>query len=233
MDASRQIDLEAANRWVKPIPVSEHFLRVTSASSMRDLIFFPLAGLLAIMMLGIALLPGVGALPTGTVAGDGQNYDRIIVRNRYLNKVYAGGDAVTKLQSAKGGLRQLYIEAQQGKLNDSPELGPHFRLAGDLETQFSGMKIRCTVRARPADDKGARQIALNYSAGRSGESGWKIFELKPGFADYSFEYKVPVAVGDQGIDYFAIRPVVPEKTRALIVESVTFERLGRWEERSS
>jgi hypothetical protein len=36
--------------------------------------------------------------------------------------------------------------------------------------------------------------------------------------------------GDQGVDYFAVRPVVPDKSRALIVEQVTFKRLGRWTE---
>ena len=41
-------------------------------------------------------------------------------------------------------------------------------------------------------------------------------------------FRSPLIEGDQGVDYFAIRPVVPDKSRALIVESVTFERLARW-----
>ena len=39
---------------------------------------------------------------------------------------------------------------------------------------------------------------------------------------------MPVIEGEQGVDYFGIRPVVPDKSRALIVEEVKFERLQRW-----
>ena len=195
---------------------------------MKDRIFFPLAFLVAVAMVGLAVAPGVGRLPTGAVTGDGQHYEKITVADTYLNKVIAGGNAITRLEDGPAGRKQLYIEADAGALSDAPELGPHFRLAADLELQFSGFRVRCTVRARPADDHGAMQMQANYSAGRVGESGWQVFDLKPGFQDYSFEYDVPLIEGDQGVDYFGIRPVVPDKSRALIVEQVTFERLKRW-----
>ena len=57
---------------------------------------------------------------------------------------------------------------------------------------------------------------------------WQVFDLERGFQDFSFDYDVPLIEGDQGVDYFGIRPVVPEKSRALIVEEVKFERLRRW-----
>lgn len=195
---------------------------------MKDRIFFPLAFLVAVGMVALAVLPGIGRLPTGPVTGDGQNYQKITIADKYLNKVIAGGDAKTRLEDGPGGRKQLFIEADAGVLSAAPELGPHFRLAADIELQFSGFRIRCTVRARPADDHGAMQMQANYSAGRVGESGWQVFDLQPGFQDYSFEYDVPLIEGDQGVDYFAIRPVVPDKSRALIVEQVTFERLKRW-----
>ena len=195
---------------------------------MKDRIFFPLALLVAVGMVVVAIAPGIGRLPSGPVTGDGQHYDRITISGKYLNKVIAGGEAVTRLESGPDGRRVLYVDADAGALADSPELGPHFRLAADLELQFSGFTVRCTVRARPADDHGAMQMKTNYSAGRVGESGWQVFDLQPGFQDYSFDYDVPLIEGEQGVDYFAIRPVVPEKSRALIVEQVSFERLGRW-----
>lgn len=196
--------------------------------AMKDRIFFPLAFLVAAGMVALAVSPGIGRLPEGAVTGDGQHYDRIVIADAYLNKVIAGGNAVTRLQDGPGGKKQLYIEVDAGSLDLAPELGPHFRLAADLEQQFSGFTIRCTVRARPADDHGATQIQTDYSAGRVGESGWQVFDMMLGSEDYSFEYDVPLIEGDQGVDYFGIRPVVPDKSRALIVEQVTFERLGRW-----
>ena len=82
-------------------------------AGMRDRIFFPLAGLLAILMVFLALQPGFGRLPTGAVAGDGVNYDRIVIEGRYLNKVIAGGDARTKLlrTSERGYILQIEAEA--------------------------------------------------------------------------------------------------------------------------
>lgn len=193
---------------------------------MRDRLFFPLAGVLVILMVALALQPGIGRLPSGSVAGDGVNYDRIVIDGAYLNKVIAGGDARTRLQRTPERGYVLEIAADEGALMDAPELGPHFRLAPDIEVQFSGRKIRVTVRARPAADQGAMQMKVNYSAGRVGESGWRQFDLQPGFTDFSFEYDVPVAEAEQGVDYIAVRPVVPEKRRAILIERIILERIG-------
>lgn len=191
---------------------------------MRDRFFFPLAALITLVMVFLAVQPGVGRLPTGAVAGDGMNYNRIVIDGPYLNKVMAGGEADVRL-IREDGKHLLYIEAGADKLAAAPELGPHFRLAADIEMQFSGRRIRATVRARPADTRGAHQIELNYSAGRVGDSGWQVFDLQPGFSDVSFEYDVPAIQGEQGVDYVGLRPVVPEKSRAIIVESITLQRL--------
>ena len=100
---------------------------------MKDRLFFPLALVLAAGMVMLALAPGFGRLPEGAVAGNGRDYSRITIEGPYLNKVIAGGDATTRLQKGPDGYA-LYIEADAGVLNDAPELGPHFRLAGDIET---------------------------------------------------------------------------------------------------
>lgn len=192
---------------------------------MRDRLFFPLAALLVLLMLGLAIQPGIGQLPTGSVAGDGQNYDRIVIEGPYLNKVIAGGDARTRMVRGPGGAYALEITADADALLDAPELGPHFRLAPDIELQLSGRKIRVTVRARPAETQGAMQMRVNYSAGRVGESGWRAFDLQPDYSEFSFEFDVPIAEGEQGVDYLGIRPVVPEKRRILLIDRVVLERL--------
>lgn len=191
---------------------------------MRDHFFFPLATLLIGLLVLLAVLPGFGRLPTGAVAGDGVNYDRIEIEGRYLNRIVAGGEAVTRLLR-DGDTYLAFIEVEDGALSDAPELGPHFRLAPDIELQFAGRRIRVTVTARPADMRGAEAMQVNYSAGRVGESGWQVLPLQPGFADFSFDYDVPAHQGEQGVDYLAIRPVVPDKSRALVIKRIVMERL--------
>ena len=193
---------------------------------MRDKWFFPAAGGFAALIVIVSLLPGLGNLPSGPVTGNGKNYDRITVAGDYLNKIVAGGDAITELVRGEDGQRLLYIEAEAGALRLEADAGPHFKLASDMELQYAGQRIRCTVRVRPADDRGALQVALEYSVGREGDSGWQLLDLQPGFSDVSFIYDVPELRGEQGFDYFGIRPVVPQKARAILVERVTFERLG-------
>ncbi|MFN7056521.1 hypothetical protein [Hyphomonas sp.] len=191
---------------------------------MRDHFFFPLAVFGVGLLVFLAILPGFGRLPDGAMAGDGVNYDRIVIEGPNLNRIVAGGNAETRL-IRDGQKYLLFIEVEEGALSDAPELGPHFRLAADIELQFSGRRIRVTVRARPAEIRGAEQIMVNYSAGRIGESGWQVLGLQPGFSDVSFDYLVPPIQGDQGLDYLAIRPVVPDKSRAIIIEQVVLERL--------
>ena len=96
---------------------------------MRDRLFFPLAGLLVLLMVGLAVQPGIGQLPTGSVAGDGLHYDRIVIDGAYLNKVIAGGNARTRLQRAPERGYVLEVAAEEGALPDAPNSW----LAPDIE----------------------------------------------------------------------------------------------------
>lgn len=194
---------------------------------MKDRIFFPIAFLLAGGLVLLAMLPTLGKLPTGPLDAGGTDYSTVLAEGKNLHRIIAGGDSTLELVADNTVLR---ITADAGALNDDPEQGPHFKLAPAVETQFAGYTIRITVTAKPADDAGAMQFAANYRAGRVGESGWKDFTLQPGWKDYSFEYNVPPAINldSQGFDYFAIRPIVPDKTRTLEVKSVRFDRLKRY-----
>lgn len=198
---------------------------------MGDRVFFPLALLITGLIVFIAVRPALGALPTGPVSvGDGQ-YNTVIVEGNELNRIEAGGEARIELVRDQG-TPVLQIETAAGTLSDDPRLGPHFPLAADLERQFSGFEMTIAVRAKPGEAPGATQMMVNYTTGREGESDWQVFDLKPEFDDYRFVYKVPVKTGENGLDYLAIRPVTPDKTRNLLIERVTFERGPRWAEMS-
>lgn len=176
-------------------------------------------------MAWVAVLPAFGAKPSGPVTGDGVNYDRIEVSGEALYKIIAGGDVKTEILDFDDGTERLKLEVEAGTLADGVEFGPHFRLAADIETQFSGRRIRVTVTAQPANIKGAEQIVVNYSAGKVGESGWEVFDLTPESREVSFEYTVPEMQGEQASDYLGIRPVVPEGNRGVLISKIVLERL--------
>ena len=106
--------------------------------------------------------------------------------------------------------------------------GPHFVLAPDLEVAYAGRPVRVTVSARAADKYGASGLRLNYSVGNGTGSGWQRFDLTRQFRDVSFVYELPPRNKgtDPGYDYIAIRPEVPEKRRAVFVESIVLEPLA-------
>ena len=200
-------------------------LAIKLCRAMKDRFFFPLALLLAAALVMIAMVPALGRLPTGAIGCSSVNYKQCVIEGVDLNRAVAGGDA--DLQLLNGNTR-LRITAAAGALQDDPEQNPHFRLASDIEVQFSGFEVEVEIVASPAADAGAMDMQANYRAGRVGESGWIDFKLLPGLNSYSFNYNVPLTVSDErGFDYFAIRPAVPDKTRAIEIERITFTRLKR------
>ena len=194
---------------------------------MKDRLFFPAITLLAGALVYLALMPGIGALPSGSISVGDLNYNLIEVSGVELNRIEVGGEAEIELVRGDGPTH-LRMETIAGALPDDPLQGPHFVLAADIEVQFSGFEVDITVRAKPGERLGATQMMVNYSTGREGESGWQVFNLQPDWADFTFTYRVPVKSGDNALDYLAIRPVTPDTTRSLLIESVTFRRGARW-----
>lgn len=197
---------------------------------MSDRVFFPLAILLAALLVLLALQPAFGRLPSGPVSVGDMDYSQVEVAGLQLNRLRAGGDADIELVRDGPEAPYLRIETLAGQLTEDPLRGPHFELAADLEVQFSGFEMTIEVRARPGEERGAEQMMVNYSTGRDGESGWHVFDLKPDWETFSFTYRVPVKSGENALDYLAIRPVTPDKSRTLLVDAVRFIRGPRWAE---
>jgi len=199
---------------------------------MRDRIFFPLILIVAAAMIFLSLRPGASALPSGPWSGAGSDYKVLTLSGVQLARIVAGGDADIDVIGS-GERAVVRIEALAGMLTADPVRGPHYKIAPDLENVFSGNTLRITVRAKPGEKRGAQQFEVNYSAGKVGDSGWQLFDLGLEADDYTFDYDVPVKLGDAALDYIGIRPVVPDKTRSLDIERITIRRIGRWAEDNS
>lgn len=194
---------------------------------MTDRVFFIIAALVAAFMVTMALVPGLNNLPTGPVSGGNTDYKRVEVSGTQLNRLIAGGDSKISLERVDGET-VLRIEIEAGALAEDPVRGPHLVLATDLETVFADREVRVTVRARAANRLGAEALKLNYAVSNATQSGWEEFQVTREFQDIIFTYTLPLRPADSepGYDYFGIRPVVPEKSRAVFIQSVVFEPIG-------
>ena len=194
---------------------------------MTDTVFFPLAALLAIVMVSLAIRQPSGALPTGSVSGADTDYRFVRVSGLDLNRFIAGEYSDYAIVPTDAG-PALRISPKADFFPDNADGGPHFRLAPDLETVFSGKDLRINIRARASETNGAAYFEANYFAGPEGQSGWQKFALQTDFKNYSFEFTAPLAEQDQGVDFLGIRPVIGDKGATMEVESLTFINLHLW-----
>ncbi|MEL6245177.1 MAG: hypothetical protein AAFQ85_07510 [Pseudomonadota bacterium] len=192
---------------------------------MSDRLFFPLAALLALGLVALGLQPALGALPSGSVSGGGTDYSEVTLEGADLNRIIGGGESDIDLIARGEDDYVLRIETGIDNMDQLVEEGPHFRLAADLENVFQGRTLEVTVRARPADEAGARAFVVNYYAGQVGESGWQRFLLTPDFEDHTFALEVPLRIGPQGVDFLGVRPSTLDKPRAILIERVTLRPL--------
>ncbi|MEM9670227.1 MAG: hypothetical protein AAF950_14995 [Pseudomonadota bacterium] len=194
---------------------------------MKDYIFFPLVLCTALGLVFAAAWSPDDALPTGSVSGADTDYRIIRVDGLDLNRFQAGKDAEQYL-ARDGEDATLFVRAKGEDFPGAPDAGPHFRLASDLETAFSGRKVRINVRARSANADGAEAIEIAYMAGPEGRTRWQKFDLSDRFSNYAFNFDVPKAEFSQGFDFIGIRPVVSPAGNAIEIESLTLVNLSLW-----
>jgi hypothetical protein len=192
---------------------------------MQDRYFFPLAAVVAGAFVFTALQPFADRPPTGPLSSGGRNAEDITAEGRELHRFLPGNfDGLKIVDTPEGKI--LRITRQASETYEDPRSGPHIVLAEDLEFTFESRKIEITIEARAAATAGASEFEANYYAKAEGESGWLTFPLTSEFQPYTFTFDTPAYGGTLGYDYLAIRPVVPDKERAMEVRSMRFRTIG-------
>jgi hypothetical protein len=197
---------------------------------MSDRAFFAVMGLIAIVMVALALVPYRNLPPRGALSGGAIDAPRglIIADGRNLFRFVAADQSDVDVIE-NDGAQPTYVRITQspGRVSDFADRGVHLPLAADLERSWAGKLIEVTVRARAAGEIGASQFEAAYSVGRLGGSGWQRFPLTQEFADYTFTYAVPQIFGEElTLDYLGVRVVLADKRRSVDISSVTFRVLG-------
>ncbi len=225
--------MRVANRARPCFPVDSAPQCRVESRLLKDIVFFPVAILLALLMVGGAMQVGAGVPLCGPVGGANgpEDYSIAIIQGRDLCRMEAVyGHELTQSAPEKP-QNTLRILAEPDALRNDVEASAHFKLGPDLETVYAGQILRVTIRAQPSPERGALAFEFNYSTGKAGDTGWHRFYLEPGWKDYTHTIEIPNKLLEStvALDYFAIRPVIAEKPRAIEVEKITFERLGRWD----
>ena len=159
------------------------------------------------------------------VSGANTDYATITVAGTQLNR-FIPKQSLTMAACNADETYVLALRAIDDSFPPSPDIGPHFRIAPDIEVAFSNNKIRVIVRARSSPVDGAAAFEANYFTGLEGGSGWQSFTLSDTYQDHAFDYTVPQAGEAQGVDFLGIRPIVDTAQTGIEIESVTFLNLA-------
>ena len=191
---------------------------------LNDRIFFPLVLLLGVGMVVGALMVGRDASPTGPIGG-ASSIDYKIVPIE--------GENLQRLEGlAFGAIASFEDEVMTLSTGPRPQpeqvsVGPHFKLAADLENVYSGHSIEIAIEARTIS---GAELEVNYDTGRLGESGWQRFKLSEDWQEYTFTYDVPLRAegAESGFDYIGLRPVAETLPGIVNVRKIEFRRQRRW-----
>jgi hypothetical protein len=194
---------------------------------MPDILFFPLAALLAAALVYLAVDPFADRPPRGPVSAGGRNAEDVTIKGRELSR-FLPGDAggLTVLTAGPNGRdTTVRIDRLASQIYKDPRSGPHIVLAEDVEQVLGSHPIEVTIEARTVGDFGASSFEAEYFAKTGSDSGWKSFPLTKDFQPYTFSW-FPPAPDNLGYDYIGIRPVVPDKHRIMEVRSVRVRVTG-------
>lgn len=193
---------------------------------MSDRLFFPLALLLAGMIVFLALDPLRHRPPSGPVSGGGRNAEDITVEGEELSRFLAGRLGSIEVHGEPGQPVILHLQRLAEQVFEDPRSGPHLELAQDVEFALSGRPIEVVIVARSTGEFPADTFEANYFAKAEGESGWQSFPLTREWAESKLNFTTPVRGNAESYDYFGIRPVAPDKRRTMEIKSVRFRATG-------
>ncbi|MEM1035445.1 MAG: hypothetical protein AAGI14_01665 [Pseudomonadota bacterium] len=191
---------------------------------MSDKIFFPLVFMVGVAMVLATLFLGRETEPTGPIGGAASgDYSVVPIEGENFKRLE--GLALGAISSVEDGILTLSTGPRPQPAQVT--VGPHFKLAADLETVYSGHSIQIFVQAQSVS---GADLEINYDTGRQGESGWQRFDLTEDWQEYRFDYNVPLRAegSESGFDYLGLRPVGETLPGVVRIRKIEFRRRGLW-----
>lgn len=166
----------------------------------RDLIFYPLAGMVIAAMVFVALSFGGGqSLTDAQIMEDGWD-----LSGTDLQQLTISPGSNAEYIDEEGGYMRLSQFTPDGQGPASP--GVFATLGPDHERAFAGQTLRITLRARAAGDNPLDMFDSTYFPMESRPSGAHEFELGSDWQAYSFEFSPPIVDALPNVDLIAVFP---------------------------
>lgn len=170
---------------------------------LKDKIFYPLAALIVVLMIALALSFG----------------ERIDLTDREIwdNGYTMSGEDLVRL-TAQPGTQAVFVASAGGepayaRLTSTvareslpPGPGVFAPLGPQYERAFATNKLRMTITARASRLNPLETFDIGYFSAGSGDSGWKRKTLTPDWSEYVLEFRPGALTADQGLDHASVWP---------------------------
>jgi hypothetical protein len=187
---------------------------------LKDRFFYPLAILTILLIIGIALRPGL--------ASNGPSAQEV------LESGYStGGEDLRNLITPTGMFVEI-VESPDGTVNyailkmnipvelTQPSQGVFIALDPVYEKTFSGQNLKITIIARAGRTDPLDKFRTAYFSGEK-SSGWKQFTLTPDFENYEFAFKTPDKEKVLWREYIGIWPGDAGDSKTIEVKDIKIE----------
>jgi len=170
---------------------------------LKDRFFYPLAALIAVVMVVVAL-------------SFGENLELTEAEIRASGYLMAGEDLVRLTAQpgtqsvfvAAAGSQPAYARLNSTAARNSLPKGPGVfaPLGPEYERVFAGQNIQMVVTARRSRNNGLETFDIGYFSAGSGDSGWKRKTLTPEWKDYVLNFRPGPLTEKVGLDHASVWP---------------------------
>ena len=191
---------------------------------LKDRFFYPLAILVAMAMIGLALSFAQQVdLSDTTIWEEGY-----VMEGTDLSRLTAQPGTQANFHASMGGQPAFArLTTTTARENLPPGPGIFAPLGPDYERAFSGRLLRLTITARPSTINPLPAFDMGYFSAGAGDSGWKRRDLKQGWSDYEMEFRPGLRTAAPDLDYFAIWPGETAEALSMDVKRMRVEVLDR------
>lgn len=184
---------------------------------LKDRFFYPLAALIVIVMVVVALSFSESLELT---EAEIREFGYVMVDEDLIRLTAQPGTQSVFVAAAGGepAYARLNSTAARNSLPKGP--GVFAPLGPEYERAFAGQNIRMIVSARQSRMNGLESFDIGYFSAGSGDSGWKRHDLTPVWKDYVLNFRPGPLTAQVGLDHASVWPGETAELSTVDIKSI-------------